>query len=165
MFMAPFGLARACKKGNGAVVFVLANHEGVDLDQTCSFGFTALQLAAVGDFAEVALILVEKGTDINRANAYGNTALHCAAERGFLDLAKLLVQKGANLGAKNKQGKTAVDLARHNGHKGFSCLAALQPAASSATQSSNLRVDQYQAASPLQAEGADDSWLFAAEGP
>lgn len=60
-------------------------------------GVTALQLAAIGGYVGIALLLLEKGADVNApaAKFHGRTALEGAVEHGRIDMLKLLHNAGA----------------------------------------------------------------------
>ena len=84
--------------------------EGMNLNQAVNEeGSTALQVAAVFDRTEIALLLIENGADIEVKKNDGATALHVAAFFGRLELVKALLEKGADKTVKTNEGATALD--------------------------------------------------------
>lgn len=84
--------------------------EGMDLNQAVNEdGSTALQVAAVFDRTEIALLLIENGADIEVKKDDGATALHVASFFGRVELVKALLEKGADKTVKTNDGASALD--------------------------------------------------------
>lgn len=78
-------------------------------------GQTALHMAAIYSFPEVAQLLLTHGrahVDVRDAN--GCTPLHIAAKRGRKGVARMLMRFGANPEAIDAAGKTPLSLAKDN---------------------------------------------------
>ena len=71
-------------------------------------GATALILASVGGYLEVARLLCEAGADKDKADADGDTALILASANGHLEVARLLCEAGADKDKANQDGVTAL---------------------------------------------------------
>ena len=83
--------------------------EGMNLDEAINEdGSTALQMAAVFDRSEIALLLIENGADIEVKKNDGATALHVASFFGRVELVQTLLEKGADKTVKTNDGATAL---------------------------------------------------------
>ena len=83
----------------------------------CSFGFTALHLAAQQGHVEAINTLIEQGSNLEAKDHWcGYTALHRAVESGHLDAINTLIEKGSSLEAKDNDGQTALHRAALKGH-------------------------------------------------
>ena len=84
--------------------------EGINLNQAVNEdGSTALQVAAVFDRTEIALLLIENGADIEVKKNDGATALHVASFFGRVELVKALLEKGADKTVKTNDGASALE--------------------------------------------------------
>ncbi len=101
-------LLRATAQGHAALVDLLANTEGVDLEAAPPDGVrsAALHMVAVaagggGDDAAAALAetLLKAGAKPDVRDAAGRTPLHRAARNGAVAVAAALVAAGANVNA------------------------------------------------------------------
>ena len=101
-------LLRATARGNAALVDLLANTEGVDLEAAPPDGVrsTALHMVAVaagGGGDETAAVLAESllkaGAKADSRDAQGRTPLHRAARNGAVAVAAALIAAGANVNA------------------------------------------------------------------
>ena len=72
---------------------------------------TALHLACIKGYEDVARQLLDLGANIDLPDREGNTALHCASSWGHLSLVQLLIERGCSFAAKNVDGFTAADFA------------------------------------------------------
>ncbi|XP_045487539.1 E3 ubiquitin-protein ligase MIB1 [Pieris rapae] len=78
-------------------------------------GYTALHLAALNNYAEIAELLVQGGAQPDLQNANMQTALHLAVERQHTQIIRLLIANGANLNICDKDGDTPLHEAlRHH---------------------------------------------------
>lgn len=72
---------------------------------------TALHLACIRGFDDVARQLLDLGADLDLQDRAGNTALHFASAWGHLSLVQLLIERGCSLAVQNTEGSTASDYA------------------------------------------------------
>jgi len=78
-------------------------------------GQTALHMAAIYSFPEVARLLLTHGrAHVDVRDARGCTPLHIAAKRGRKGVARILVRFGANPEAVDAAGETPLSLAKDN---------------------------------------------------
>ncbi|KAH6684856.1 hypothetical protein F5X68DRAFT_241849 [Plectosphaerella plurivora] len=111
----------AVDKGTSSIIEMLLE-AGADVNQEAAEngGATALQLAAIQGYMDVAKTLIDKNADVNAPGAclkYGRTALQGAAENGRLDMAALLLSSGVRTqGSYRNSFIAAVALARNEGH-------------------------------------------------
>ena len=83
--------------------------EGMNLNEAINEdGSTALQVAAIFDRTEIALLLIENGADIEVKKNDGATALHVASFFGRVELVQTLLEKGADKTVKTNEGATAL---------------------------------------------------------
>ena len=101
-------LLRATARGDAALVDLLANTEGVDLEAAPpdAVRSTALHMVAVaagaGDEAAAAALaetLLRAGAKADAKDAQGRTPLHRAARNGATAVAAALIAAGANVNA------------------------------------------------------------------
>ncbi|KAJ1033865.1 hypothetical protein NDA16_000073 [Ustilago loliicola] len=72
---------------------------------------TALHLAYIRGYDDVARQLLDLGADVDLQDRAGNTALHFASAWGHVSLVQLLIERGCSLAVKNAEGSTASDYA------------------------------------------------------
>lgn len=72
---------------------------------------TALHLACICGYDDVARQLLDLGADVDLQDRAGNTALHFASAWGHVSLVQLLIERGCSLAVKNAEGSTASDYA------------------------------------------------------
>ncbi|GAC74228.1 FOG: Ankyrin repeat [Moesziomyces antarcticus T-34] len=72
---------------------------------------TALHLACIRGYDDVARQLLDLGADVDLQDRAGNTALHFASAWGHLSLVQLLIERGCSLAVQNAEGSTASDYA------------------------------------------------------
>jgi ankyrin repeat protein len=98
----PFGpyyynaLHWAISNGNVDAVDLLVCR-GMDMEETCDGGRTALQVAAKFGMTTIAKLLLAKGANINHRSHNGNTALIWAAYHGHAETVQLLVNEGMDV--------------------------------------------------------------------
>lgn len=113
-------LMLAAKGGHKAVVTVLCQQPGIDLNATAWDGATALMLASVNNHLDVVLALVAAGADINSPvnSPIGDigTALMWASFAGRDAVVRALLAAGADVNAKAASGETALMWASHGLH-------------------------------------------------
>ena len=117
-------LARACDRGNTAMVDVLLSHPEVEVNLAGEDKMTPLMLAArAGHNAVVDLLLARKEIQVNQRGAEdnldirGKSALILAGEKGHQDIVRSLVQHpGVEINMKDQDGYTGLIWAADNGH-------------------------------------------------
>ena len=109
----------AAYDGNVEDVRILLLEEGLDINQKCSGGNTALHYASIkGDTIVASLILRQKNLNINQQNNHWWTALHFASMEGHTEIVKLMLlkQTATQLNIKDNNGKTPLDYASDQEH-------------------------------------------------
>ena len=101
----------AAKEGHLAIVRLLLEHGGADLEKSDSYGNSPLMVATWKGHVDVVCYLLEQGANVNKADDHGCTSLHEAASEGHLEIAKLLMLYGAELNVKSDEGELPIDLA------------------------------------------------------
>ena len=112
-------LLLACKHGRLKMVKFLVEDASADSDATDTNGCTALMIACLCGYRDIASFLLDNGSANAvhaRASADGKTALMFACERGHAAIARLLVEKGADVNAGDERGSTALIAASIMGH-------------------------------------------------
>jgi ankyrin repeat protein len=84
---------------------------GDDVDQTDSYGMTALTYAAASPNTAVVESLLNKGANPNHVADNGDTPLLVAARKGNLPAAKLLIERGALINKIGEDGSSALTIA------------------------------------------------------
>lgn len=80
-------------------------------------GLTALQIAAMKNYMDIAKYLIEKGADVNTRSETGFTPLHTAAMFGSAQVGKILLENGADINAATADSlATPLICAAQNGH-------------------------------------------------
>jgi uncharacterized protein len=136
------GLLIASRDGSLKVAALLLAQNKTKLEARTPQDESALMMASLGGFEELAKTLIDKGADVNKTgwaplhyaatkghisimklllenHAYidaespnRSTPLMMAAMYGTFEAVKLLVEEGADVGLKNEQGLTALDFAK-----------------------------------------------------
>ena len=115
-------LARACDRGNTAMVAVLLSHPEVEVNTAGEDEMTPLMLAARrGNKAVVDLLLAREEIQVNlragQENVRGKSALIWAGEKGHQDIVRSLVDHpGLEVNMKDEDGYTGLIWAADNGH-------------------------------------------------
>ena len=117
-------LARACDRGNEAMVAVLLSHPEVEVNTAGEDDLTPLLLAArAGNKAVVDLLLAREEIQVNIKGAAenpdirGKSALILAGEMGHQDIVRSLVEHpGVDVNMKDEDGYTGLIWAADNGH-------------------------------------------------
>ncbi|MCS7272885.1 MAG: ankyrin repeat domain-containing protein [Fimbriimonadales bacterium] len=87
-------------------------------------GLTALSLAVIRGYDDIALLLIEKGASLDardrsgdRENRYpGNSPVHYAAIYGRTRVLKAMLKRGVSPNLRDRNGRTLLMLAAENGH-------------------------------------------------
>lgn len=99
---------------NKAVNIMLRS--GIDINNTCSAGWTPLYTAVRKKNYELAQFLIAKGADVNAQPTTGDTPLHRAVLDGNVMLAKLLLENDASVNETNTENNTPLHIAAKYGH-------------------------------------------------
>lgn len=105
-------LLSAVAKNNLSLVSYLIE-KNYDLSATDNQGMTALHIAAIHDFSDMAKLLLDNGAEIDPIDAWGNTPLWRAAMNSRDEnslTAKLLLARGADKNKKNNSDVAPIDL-------------------------------------------------------
>jgi ankyrin repeat protein len=76
----------------------------IDVNAQNSCGYSALHIAVIGGFKNIADLLIQSAANIHLQDTQGNTPTHYAIQQLNSDLTTLLLENGANLSIKNKEG-------------------------------------------------------------
>ncbi len=79
-------------------------------DKTRGGGCTALHIAAMEGYLEIAEVFITRGTHVNARDANYSTPLHYAVSSGQREVATLLLARGADVDAQNYRGETSLHL-------------------------------------------------------
>jgi ankyrin repeat protein len=112
-------LVLAARNGHEAVVRVLLDIPGVDVNSSDKYDATVLSLAAHdGHEAVVRLLLNVPGVDVNLSDKDGDAPLSAAVLNGHEAVVRLLLNvPGVDVNSSNKYGNTPLSLATLNGHE------------------------------------------------
>lgn len=102
-------LVRAIRLDSPAVVDVLLNAKGIEVDTASEYGETALMLAAFKGNMELVQRLLAEGASVNRIGGW--TPLHYAAAEGHDEIVKLFLEKGARVNVQTYSGITPLYMA------------------------------------------------------
>lgn len=110
-------LSRAAGQGYNAILKILLDIPGIDVDLQDNDGNTPLRLATVNNQTESVRQLLEKSANPNIQNNDGNTPLIRAMAQGYTEISKLLLQANANPDIRNNNLMTAESFAMQRGQK------------------------------------------------
>lgn len=102
------------KAASGNEIEVVRNliKSNYNLDERNEIAQTALIIATIAGYFEVAGLLLEVGSNPNSIDEFGQSALMYAVVNKDLEIAELLLKYGAKVDLRNFNGKTALDMAR-----------------------------------------------------
>ena len=118
-------LQDAALQGHVAVLRLLLECYGQEIDAKDHDGSTALHSAAEGGSADAVRLLLDRRADVNARSNCDDTALHFAAREGHLAATELLLAGGADASARTRFGATAMDHARRNENREWEAVVAL----------------------------------------
>ena len=93
-------------KNTGAILQLLIERDGVDINARDNEGMTPLIWAAYGGNESVARLLIERGADMNATDNRGMTALLVVAMSPDEATVRLLIERGVDTNAMDSEGKT-----------------------------------------------------------
>ena len=114
----------AASGGHEAVVRLLIERDGVDINAKDNDSWTPLMSAATRGHEAVVRLLIERdGVDINAKYNDGRTPLLFAASRGYEAVVRLLIERdGVDLNAKDNDGRTPLIWAAYQGYEAVAQL-------------------------------------------
>ena len=131
--------------------------DGVSLDSTDDFGWTALMSASYQGHSSIVDYLINNGAALDIGSNRGDTALMWAANYGREKVLKQLIAAGADLNVRNNNGYTALMVAVMNDHR--SCVAQLLMERADDTIVDNWDETAFQIAVRLnRPNGVEDAW-------
>ena len=112
-------LSWAAENGHEAVVRLLIERDGININAKDRWGRTALTWAAEEGHEAVVRLLVEReDVDINAKDHSGQTPLSLAAENGNEAVARLLIERDdVDINSRDTSGKTPFSWAAQNGNE------------------------------------------------
>ncbi len=102
------GLLEAVIDNDIANVKMLLMCEGADANAKTNCGNSALYIACMDGYSEIAELLLEHGADPNAKNDFGELALPMAVSQGHKDITTLLLRYGADVNCQVENGATAL---------------------------------------------------------
>jgi|GEM_PF-4255434 len=108
-------LLNAVKKNNFNKIEKLLDN-GININAQDKSGKSALLIACLRGYTDIAELLLKKGANINFRDNQGNTALIIASENGNNEIIKLLINNKINIDSKNFNSDNALHKAVLNGH-------------------------------------------------
>lgn len=99
-------------------------HAGANVNTRTSGGLTALSLAVIRGYDEIALLLLDHGASLDardksgdrQQRSPGNSPVHYAAIYGRTRVLERMLQAGVSPDLRDKNGRTLLMLAAENGH-------------------------------------------------
>ena len=99
------------KNGNLDGLNELIAAGGVDINESCRWGWTPLYYASDNGRLEVVNVLVAAGAEVNKTDNDSDTPLHDASRNGHFEVVKSLIRAKADVRIVNNRGKSPVDVA------------------------------------------------------
>lgn len=158
----------AAARGNTAMVAVLCEQGGAELDTRDHSGNTPLHLACAAGVDSCVQYLLQSAAPVESQNSAGDTPLHLAAANGRSKSCEMLIEYGAPLTARGAGGDTAL--------KRVEAMLVMTPGEEDLEQTAKLLRDaQRSASSPDRTKGAataesdldskdGDGWLWSIVG-
>ncbi|XP_032339504.1 cortactin-binding protein 2 isoform X1 [Camelus ferus] len=113
----PTLLQQAAAQGNVTLLSMLLNEEGLDINNSCEDGHSALYSAAKNGHTDCVRLLLNAEAQVNAADKNGFTPLCAAAAQGHFKCVELLIAYDANINHAADGGQTPLYLACKNGNK------------------------------------------------
>ncbi|XP_040199692.1 cortactin-binding protein 2 isoform X1 [Rana temporaria] len=108
-------LHQAAAQGNVTLLSMLLNEEGLDINNLCKDGYTALYSAAANGHSDCVQLLLMSGAHVDATVSNGFTALCAAAAQGHAKCAEMLLAYNADINYADG-GKSPLYLACTNRH-------------------------------------------------
>ena len=102
------GLLEAVIDNDIVNVKMLLMCDGADANAKTNYGNSALYIACMDGYSEIAELLLAHGADPNAKNDFGELALPMAVSQGYKDIATLLLRYGADVNGQGENGATAL---------------------------------------------------------
>nr|XP_045016134.1 cortactin-binding protein 2 isoform X2 [Jaculus jaculus] len=109
-------LQQAAAQGNVTLLSMLLNEEGLDINDSCEDGHSALYSAAKNGHTDCVRLLLTAEAQVDAADKCGFTPLCAAAAQGHFKCVELLTAYSANINCAAAGGQTPLYLACKNGH-------------------------------------------------
>ena len=122
-------LIASANNGHAKVCELLLGANKAGLEETETYGLTALNVAALRGHINVVALLLSKEARVDSRDSEGFTPLLRAAQQGYTEVCELLLNKGkADSEETEANGQTALKLAATNGHASTVAMLLLQGA-------------------------------------
>lgn len=106
----------AAKRGHFAIVKLLLEEDGSEVNASDPVGWTAIHFSSDAGHLNVTQLLLDCGADISMVDVEGCTPLHLAACEGHEEVVCLLLSHEADISMPNTRGCTPLHVASGNGH-------------------------------------------------
>uniref|UniRef100_A0A8D0C1X9 Cortactin-binding protein 2 n=1 Tax=Salvator merianae TaxID=96440 RepID=A0A8D0C1X9_SALMN len=112
----PTLLHQAAAQGNVTLLSMLLNEEGLDINDSCEDGYSALYSAAMNGHTDCVRLLLTSEAQLDPVDKNGFTPLCSAATQGHYKCAELLILHHADVNHAAEKGETPLYLACGNGN-------------------------------------------------
>ncbi|XP_061496056.1 LOW QUALITY PROTEIN: cortactin-binding protein 2 [Rhineura floridana] len=112
----PTLLHQAAAQGNVTLLSMLLNEEGLDINDSCEDGYSALYSAAMNGHTDCVRLLLTSEAQVDPVDKNGFTPLCSAAAQGHCKCAELLIMYHADINHAAEKGETPLYLACGNGN-------------------------------------------------
>ncbi|CAI5785382.1 cortactin-binding protein 2 isoform X1 [Podarcis lilfordi] len=112
----PTLLHQAAAQGNVTLLSMLLNEEGLDINDSCEDGYSALYSAAMNGHTDCVRLLLTSEAQVDPVDKNGFTPLCSAVAQGHCKCAELLIMYHADINHAAEKGETPLYLACRNGN-------------------------------------------------
>ncbi|XP_062838466.1 cortactin-binding protein 2 isoform X2 [Anolis carolinensis] len=112
----PTLLHQAAAQGNVTLLSMLLNEEGLDINESCEDGYSALYSAAMNGHTDCVRLLLTSKAQVDPVDKNGFTPLCSAVAQGHCKCAELLIKYHADVNHAAERGETPLFLACGNGN-------------------------------------------------
>nr|XP_034983262.1 cortactin-binding protein 2 isoform X5 [Zootoca vivipara] len=112
----PTLLHQAAAQGNVTLLSMLLNEEGLDINDSCEDGYSALYSAAMNGHTDCVRLLLTSEAQVDPVDKNGFTPLCSAVAQGHYKCAELLIMYHADINHAAEEGETPLYLACRNGN-------------------------------------------------
>ncbi|KAJ6654089.1 hypothetical protein lerEdw1_007453 [Lerista edwardsae] len=109
-------LHQAAAQGNVTLLSMLLNEEGLDINDFCEDGYSALYSAAMNGHTDCVRLLLTSEAQVDPVDKNGFTPLCSAVAQGHCECAELLIMYHADVNHAAERGETPLYLACGNGN-------------------------------------------------